>query len=234
MVTVSQNLDHLLGLVWELRKLPHETEWVEFKVNNSEPKTIGEYISALANTAALHGKTHAYMLWGIDDETHDVVGTRFSPATKKKGNEPLETWLLRLLKPHVEFRFHEVLVDEQRVILLEIDPARQYPIAFSGDEFIRVGSVKKKLKDFPEKEQALWQVFSTVKFEDSVAAERVSTEEVLLTLDYPTYFALLNVPLPDGHTAILDALRQDRLIRPCDCWRLRHLEPGRHTVCKAA
>ena len=215
-MTVSQNPDYYLGLARGLCKLPHETGWVEFKGNNSDPQAIGEYISALANTAALHGQAHAYMLWGIDDKTHDVVGTRFSPATKKKGNEPLEAWLLRLLKPHVEFRFHEVLVDEQRVILLEIDPARQCPIAFSGDEFIRVGSVKKKLKGFPEKEQALWQVFNTVKFEDGVAAERVSTEEVLLTLDYPTYFALLNVPLPDGHTAILDALQQERLIRPCD------------------
>ena len=213
---VSQNSDYYLGLVRELCKLPHETGWVEFKVNNSDPQAIGEYISALANTAALHGQTHAYMLWGIENGTHDVVGTRFSPATKKKGNEPLETWLLRLLKPRVAFRFHEVLVNEHRVILLEIEPARRYPVAFSGVEFIRVGSVKKKLKDFPEKEQALWKVFETVMFEDGVAAERMSAEDVLLTLDYPTYFALLNAPLPDGHSPILNALQRDRLIRPSE------------------
>ena len=212
----NQNPDYYLGLVCELCKLPHETEWVEFKVNNSEPKATGEYISALANSAALHGKACAYMLWGVENGTHDVVGTRFSPTVQRKGGEPLETWLLRLLKPHVDFRFHEVLVGEQRLILLEIDAARQYPIAFSGVEFIRVGSVKKKLKDFPQKEQALWQVFNTVKFEDGVAAERMSAEDVLLTLDYPTYFALLNAPLPDGHAAILNALQRDRLIRPCE------------------
>ena len=144
-MTVSQNPDYYLGLVRELCKLPHETGWVEFKVNNSDPQAIGEYISAFANTAALHGQAHAYMLWGIDNGTHDVVGTLFSPATKRKGNEPLETWLLRLLKPRVAFRFHEVLVNEHHVILLEIDPARRYPVAFSDVEFIRVGSVKKKL-----------------------------------------------------------------------------------------
>ena len=215
-MTVSRKSDYCLGLVHELRTLPHETEWVEFKVNNSEPQAIGEYISALANTAALHGKTHAYILWGIENGTHDVVGTSFSPATKKKGNEPLETWLLRLLEPHVAFRFHEVMVSEQRVILLEVNPATQQPVAFSGVEFIRVGSTKKKLRDYPEKERALWQVFNTVRFEDGVAAGRMNVEDVLLELDYPAYFALLNVPLPDGHAAILDALQRDRLIRPCE------------------
>ncbi len=53
-------------------------------------------------------------------------------------------------------------------------------------------------------------------FEDGIAAERMSAEDVLLTLDYPAYFALLNAPLPDGHAAILNALQRDRLIRPCE------------------
>ncbi len=52
-------------------------------------------------------------------------------------------------------------------------------------------------------------------FEDGVAAERMSAENVLLKLDYPAYFDLLDVPLPDGHAAILDVLQQDRLITPC-------------------
>ena len=54
-----------------------------------------------------------------------------------------------------------------------------------------------------------------VPFEDGVAAQRVSAEEVLLGLDYPTYFHLLGMPLPDGRAAILDALRQEGLIAPC-------------------
>ena len=65
--------DYLLGLLRELRGFPHETEWVEFKVNQSEPRRIGEYLSALANAAALSGKTHGYLLWGVDDDDHAVV-----------------------------------------------------------------------------------------------------------------------------------------------------------------
>ena len=58
------------SLVEELRKLPAETVWLEFKHNNTDPEMIGERLSALANSAALEGKTNAYLVWGIDDTTH--------------------------------------------------------------------------------------------------------------------------------------------------------------------
>ena len=214
-MTTSGDHGYLLGLVRELCKLPHETEWVEFKLNQDAPQVIGEYISALANAAALHGKAQAYMLWGIDNGTHTIAGTSFSPGVAKKGNEPLETWLLRLLSPRIDFRFHEIVADERRVVLLEIDRASRQPVAFSGIEFTRVGSSRRKLKDFPEKERALWRVFDEVSFEEGIADELVRGESVLTKLDYPAYFDLLDTPLPDGHTAILDVLQQDRLIAPC-------------------
>ncbi|MBI4774850.1 MAG: hypothetical protein HY788_11845 [Deltaproteobacteria bacterium] len=40
----------LLGILIELRKLPRETEWVEFKHNNAEPDEIGEYGSGSGST----------------------------------------------------------------------------------------------------------------------------------------------------------------------------------------
>ena len=87
--------DYFIGLVRELCKLPSETEWVEFKENNSNLQETGEYISALANSAALEGKAHAYIAWGIEDSSHKVVGTTFNPLSVKKGGEELENWLLR-------------------------------------------------------------------------------------------------------------------------------------------
>ena len=210
----NRDNDYLTGLVRELCKLPGETEWIEFKVNNSQPQSIGEYIAALANSAALYGKTHGYLIWGIEDRSHAIVGTKFEPIGAKKGNEPLESWLLQLLRPRIDFRFHEVMVDEHRVVLLEIDRAAYQPVSFEGTEYIRVGSTKKRLKEYPGKEQALWRIFDRIRFEDGTAAERVSGEKVLLSLDYPSYFDLLEAPLPDGRDAILDVLRRDGLIEP--------------------
>lgn len=43
-----ENLDKLVN---ELRKLPTETQWLEFKHNNYTPDMIGRDISALANSA---------------------------------------------------------------------------------------------------------------------------------------------------------------------------------------
>lgn len=212
--SVGSNLDndYLVGLVRELCKLPQETEWVEFKVGNFDPQSIGEYISALANAAALAGKTHGYVVWGVEDETHAVVGTKFGPAAAKQGNEPLQSWLVNSLQPRIEFRFHESTVDGRRVVLLEIDCAMHQPISFKGNDFIRVGSTKRRLKDHPEKERALWRVFDSRRFEDSIAAEHVTGDEVLLRLDYSTYFDLLQRPLPRNSSAILDVLRRDHLI----------------------
>ncbi len=55
-MTKDRSNDFLISLIRELSKLPNETEWVEFKVNDAEPQEIGEYISALSNSAALIGK----------------------------------------------------------------------------------------------------------------------------------------------------------------------------------
>ena len=79
----SRNRDHdyLLGLVRELCNLLHETDWVEFKTNYRDPHAIGESISALANAAALHGKAHAYMLWGIENGTL-VITVRRPPRRR--------------------------------------------------------------------------------------------------------------------------------------------------------
>ena len=147
--------DSLASLLHELGALPRETEWVEFKVNDAEPQAIGEQISALANASALVGKAFAYLVWGVRDGDHAVVGTSFDPHAARVGNEELESWLLRLLESKIDFRFFAVSVDGRPVVLLEIARAARHPVRFSGQDFIRVGTYKKKLKDFPEKERAL-------------------------------------------------------------------------------
>lgn len=215
-MTSSHDPEYLRSLVLELIKLPQETEWVEFKLNNDDPQKIGEYISALANSAALNGKAFAYLIWGIDNDTHSIAGTSFEPILARKGNEPLETWLLRLLGPRIDFKFHELLIDGSKVVLLQVDRASRHPVAFEGIEYLRVGESKKKLRDYPEKERALWRILDQVRFEDINAAERLSADQVLGKLEYPAYFDLLEMQLPDGHNAILDILEKDRLISTCE------------------
>jgi len=204
--------DYLLRLLNELRALPEETEWIEFKHNNANPKQIGEYISAIANSATLAGKASGYLVWGIEAGTHEIVGTDFKPKARKIGNEHLENWLLRLLSPKINFYFYEFATDSGMVVILEIDRASRHPVQFQGIEFIRVGSYKKKLKNFPEKERQLWRIFDTTPFEELPAAENVTTDDILRLLDYPSYFELTQHPLPENKKGILESLLNDSMI----------------------
>ena len=201
------------GLLKELLKYPNETEWVEFKHNKAKSEDIGEYIiSALSNGAALHGKNSAYMVWGIDDKTHDILGTNFNPSSTKVGNEELENWLLRLLDPKVEFYFHTLEIEEKSVVILEITAAFRHPTRFKQIEYIRIGTYKKKLKKYPEKEQKLWRIIDNIPFEKQIAAEQLEESDVLEFIDYPAYFDLLKIPLPEGRSGILEALSSDGLL----------------------
>lgn len=94
---------------------------MEFKENNFKLEEVGEYISALSNSAALNGQNKGYILWGVRDKTHDIVGTSVNPSQKKVGNEDLQNWLIRLLDPQIHFKFCFLTVDNNPIVLLEID-----------------------------------------------------------------------------------------------------------------
>lgn len=219
---IVRSVDYLNSLVLELVKLPDETEWLEFKHNNDDPQMIGEYISALSNSAALNGKTNAYMLWGVEDKTHKIVGTNFNPFSAKKGGEALENWLLRLLEPKIDFMFYTLQIEGEQVVLLEVAPAYRHPVTFSGTEYIRLGSHKKKLKELAEKERELWRVFDKVPFEKQIAVDNIEAGEVLDYLEYTKYFERLKLPLPENRSAILEALIADDMVN--------RLENGKYAI----
>lgn len=210
--TFNPASEYLRSLLDELRKLPCETGWIEFKENTAKPEDIGEYLSALSNTAALQGQANGYVVWGVRDGTREVVGTTFHPGKAKVGNEDLENWLTRLLNPKLSFHFQELNHDGKPVVILEVPRAPGRPVQFQGVEFIRVGSYRQKLKDHPQLEQKLWRVFDTTPFEELLALRHVDSAEVLSLLDYPAFFELLEQPLPTDRDKILDRLVADRMI----------------------
>lgn len=207
------NPEQLPTLLRELAGLPTETEWVEFKVNDSRPDDIGEYLSAIANSAALHGKSKGYVVWGVENVTHALVGTEFRPRHEKVGAEELENWLVTQLAPRIDVRVYEFEEAGKRFVILKIPRATHTPVQFKGIEYVRSGSYKKKLKDFPEKERSLWAEFSRHPFETRLAAENAGSDDVLGMLDYPSYFDLTRQPLPDNRPGILAKLASDGLIR---------------------
>lgn len=150
------NVD-LVALVDRLRRESSETEWLEFKNSWYEPQAIGEYLSSLSNAACLAGKTHGYLVFGIEDASHDVVGTSFDPySVKAKGNQDLLIWLSMGLQPNMGLDCYAIDHPRGPVVLFEIGAAWDRPVRFYGTAFIRVGSSKTELRKHPEKERALW------------------------------------------------------------------------------
>lgn len=209
--------EYYISLIERLRQLANtETEWLEYKENNCDPQLMGEYISALSNSATICNKEKAYMLWGINDETHEIEGTTFSPKKMKRGNQEIENWLAGSLKPRVDFKFVEVFTDKGKVVVLEIPSAVNTPTSFKGTEFIRMGSYKKKLREFPEKERKLWLAFEQKPFELRTAMENVSESKVTELLDCAAYYTLMKLPLPSKRSAIIHNMVDEEFIREMD------------------
>ncbi len=211
-MTTDRTQKYLTSLVSELCKSPAETPWIEFKHNNGKPDEIGEYISSLSNSAALHGKAFGYLVWGIDDLTHNIIGTKFSPVTDKVGNEELESWLLRLIGPKIYFCFREVVIDEKKLILLEIPRAPLQPVQFKGAKYFRIGSYQKELKNFPEIERELWRIFDQTSFEDHVVIEDASSDDVAQQIDFSAYFDLQEKPLPETREKMFEIFHADSML----------------------
>ena len=124
-----------------LLRLPAETEWVEFKEAKSgfDSDDLGRYFVALANEANLKLQPVAWLVFGIQDKAHKVVGSRFRPHRPDLDNLKLE--IAQHTTGRITFReIHELQLPEGRVVMFEIPPAPQgIPVAWKGHFYGRDG-----------------------------------------------------------------------------------------------
>lgn len=199
-------------LVKELSKLPKEAGWVEFKHNNCEPNMVGEDISALANSATLNDRDYAYMLWGVDDKTHEIIGTSVRLQLKKKGEQEFENWLRYLLSRNADFEFYSTEIDGKHIELMRIHKALNEPVAFQKTEYIRSGSYTKKLHDFPVFRAQLWDKLRHAQFEDVCVKVDQLYEDIIRLLHIDAYFTLLKIPQPAEKDSVTHYLSEDGII----------------------
>lgn len=203
----------LFTLVEELLSLPAETTWVEFKMNNTDGDMIGKRISALSNVARIEERPFAYVIWGVEDETHAVVGTNFEPSSQRQGNQPLDFWLAQRLKPDVAFSFKSFIYSGKRLVVLEVPAAVGGAVEFERQSYLRIGSATPKLSDHPDRQRILWASLHSHTWESESAKEYLVDDDVLSALDYSSYFDLTRQRLPDNRSGIFDKLIADGLVR---------------------
>lgn len=145
-----------IELVDRLRANPAETEWLEFKRAGLEPQRIGECLSAIANSMAPSGRFEGYLLLGIDDSTHEVVGTMFDPFSARVGNQELMLWLTTGMSPCPRITAQVVRHPKGNVVVFTTGPAHGQPVSFRGIDYVRVGSSTTRLRRHPEIEREIW------------------------------------------------------------------------------
>ena len=133
-LNIQQELD-------KLRNLTAETEVVEFK----EAKTsydhtkLGKYFSALSNEANLQSKPYAWLVFGVENKHHNIVGSQFRP--QRKDLDSLKGEIANKTTNRVTFiEIHELLLPEGRILMFQIPASpKGIPIAYDGHYYGRDG-----------------------------------------------------------------------------------------------
>ena len=178
---------------------------------------IGQDISALANGAAYAEKACAYMIWGVHDKTHEIIGTDYDQYTLKVGNQEIESWLRNLISKNAEFEFQslnmkDAKMNDKRVVVLIIYKAANQTVTFKKVDYIRVGSYTKKLSDYPQVEAQLWDKIRNNRYEEQYTMQNLTAEEALNLIDYAAYFEIKGEPLPTERSGILYYMMEERII----------------------
>ncbi len=132
-------LQHLLSRV--------ENEVVEFKAakNNFDIDDLGKYFSALSNEANLRERDFGWLVFGVDNKTHEVVGTNF-----KDGDVALNR-LKQDMAQHTtdNLIFRDIVpltIDSKRVLLFQIPATpRNIVMHWKGIAYSRDGESLKPI-----------------------------------------------------------------------------------------
>ncbi|MEM7181041.1 MAG: RNA-binding domain-containing protein [Spirochaetota bacterium] len=118
-----------------------ETEILEFKEakNDYSFVKIGKYFSALSNEANLKGESYAWLIFGIKDKDHSVVGTSYRKSSRNL--QSLKGEIANKVTNNITFmEIYEVTKQQKRVLLFQIPAApKGIPVSFEGHYYGRNG-----------------------------------------------------------------------------------------------
>lgn len=113
-----------------------ENECIEFKEakNDYDFDKLGRYFSALSNEATLKRKQYAWLIFGVVDKTHEIIGSNY------RNNARLNN-LKREVPEHTNnvnfIEIYELHVDGKRVLMFQIPAAYGLPTLWKGYGYSR-------------------------------------------------------------------------------------------------
>jgi ATP-dependent DNA helicase RecG len=201
------------ALLNQLVGKPSELEWLEFKENYWDLEQIGKNCSALSNSAMLLGEPRAFIVYGVNNDTHKMVGTSIRLKRKKgkvaKGktsSENFENWINRVLVPRINIGIYDFECKGKQFAIIELEPTYQSPVTYDGTPYVRIGENTHRLDRYPEKHRAIWLETGRRTFEDAIAMPNASLDDVFKLLDVGKFFELSDYHPPRTRKNQLGAL----------------------------
>jgi len=134
-------IPELHQILTDLRNLTAENEIVEFKEAKSgyDFTKLGKYFSALSNEANLKGRPFAWLVFGVENNMHKIVGSQF--RVSRKDLDSLKGEIGNKTTNRITYiEIYDLETPEGRVVMFQIPAApKGYPIAFDGHYYGRDG-----------------------------------------------------------------------------------------------
>jgi ATP-dependent DNA helicase RecG len=169
-------------------------------------------LSALSNGACYKKQRFGYLVFGVEDKTHRLIGTDFNPNTTTTKGQELENWLACHLTPRIDFNIFFFEYQGLNFAVFRVQAALSRPVNFKQQAYIRIGSYKKKLGDHPEREKAIWSQGENYAFEKEICLFQVTPKSILEYIDYAALYTLLDLPSPKNEKSILEKLVQEKIL----------------------
>lgn len=138
MIYLYKNNNELLDILDELLA-NEENECVEFKraKNDFDIDLLGKYFSALGNEANLKNKQYSWIIFGVDDKTHDLIDTNF---LYDNNFNKIKKQIADNTTDNITFiEIYSIYKDDKRVIMFQVPAASGVPINWKGFAYGRAG-----------------------------------------------------------------------------------------------
>lgn len=183
--------ERLIDILEECLKLPDETDWVEFKLNNYEYNQLWERLSWLSNTACLDWRDYAFLIYWIEDWTLEIKWTNFIIEKKKEWWQP---FLFKLSKDiSIDIDVQNLEYKWNNIVIFIVPSANDKPTTFKYKSYIRVWTATPLLDKYPDKQRKIWNNTYNKNFEKQIAISWLLQEEIFELLDIDKFFKFLNI-----------------------------------------
>ncbi len=194
-----------------LYPIPQELDELDWKYKlSSKTERLIHHISAFANNEG-----GGFFVFGISNkgEPKGTPDEDYIKIIEKIGNVARDG-----LEPTVSIQHSILKYKNIPLLFIFMNESKNKPVHLRGknisESYIRSASQTRKMTK-NELKQSIAKS-GNLRFEEEIALQDQSADDVLKKLDYAMYFELFNFPLPENKIAILDKLASDKLIENQD------------------